>query len=229
MAAANQYRIFFWTAPRLRVSFAIASGVLGYLLSAPLEQEMRLLLGYDLSVAAYLGLMLARVYHADADDTRELAERKETSNVLILGLAVLFTFCSLAGAGLMLYRSQDWSAALVLMQRGLSLVAIFLSWILLHTVFAMHYARLYYEELPAPHQDRFRQGLEFPDGALPDFWDFLYYAFTISVCYQTSDVTTKSRTMRRLTLAHAMISFLNVTVILGLVIEIVSTMVSTSK
>ena len=67
-----------------------------------------------------------------------------------------------------------------------------------------------------------RKGLSFPNDEPPDYWDFLYYAFTIAMCYQTSDVTVESRTMRRITLVHAVLSFLYVTANLGLVINILS-------
>ncbi len=67
-----------------------------------------------------------------------------------------------------------------------------------------------------------RKGLSFPTDEPPDYWDFLYYAFTIAMCFQTSDVTVCSRSMRRITLVHAVISFLYVTAILGLVINILA-------
>ena len=67
-----------------------------------------------------------------------------------------------------------------------------------------------------------RKGLSFPNDEPPDYWDFLYYSFTIAMCYQTPDVTVSSRSMRRITLFHAVISFLYVTAILGLVINILS-------
>jgi uncharacterized membrane protein len=67
-----------------------------------------------------------------------------------------------------------------------------------------------------------KKGLEFPNDDLPDYWDFLYYAFTIAMCYQTSDVTVTSRLMRRITLVRSVISFFYVTAILSLVINILS-------
>ena len=51
----------------------------------------------------------------------------------------------------------------------------------------------------------------------------MYFAFTLAVCYQVSDVTIRSRHLRRVALAHMFLAFLNVTIILGLVVQIVST------
>jgi uncharacterized membrane protein len=106
---------------------------------------------------------------------------------------------------------------------GLSLLAVFLSWTLLHAMFGIHYARLDYDPSPPAGEQVDHPPLEFPDDGHPDFWDFMYFAFTLAVCYQVSDVTIRSRHLRRVALAHMLLSFLNVTTILGLVVEIVST------
>jgi uncharacterized membrane protein len=92
-------------------------------------------------------------------------------------------------------------------------------------MFALHYARLYYDPTPRPGEPTDHTPLEFPDNQQPDYWDFMYFAFTLAVCYQVSDVTIYSRHLRRVALAHMLLSFLNVTMILGLVVEIVSTII----
>jgi uncharacterized membrane protein len=64
------------------------------------------------------------------------------------------------------------------------------------------------------------KGLAFPgdkDGV--DYWDFVYYSFTIAMCFQTSDVTITSRYMRRLTTFHATVSYLFAFAILGLLLD----------
>ena len=131
--------------------------------------------------------------------------------------------------GLMVNISHSWDP----IQSGLhtvsSLLAIVLSWVLLHAFYGFHYAHLSYD-LTDPGsgkdgvgpQKSSRKGLSFPGDELPDHWDFLYYSFTIAMCYQTSDVTIVSQSMRRVTLFHALLSFLYVTAILGLVINILS-------
>jgi len=163
-----------------------------------------------------------RISSADESATRDLAERKENSNAAVLTLAAILSLCSLAGVGLMIDRSKNWTPLMANMHLGLSMLAVFLSWILLHAVFGIHYARLYYDPKPLA-SDADRPPLVFPCDAHPDFWDFMYFAFTLAVCYQVSDVTITSRHLRRVALAHMFLSFLNVTIILGLVVEIVST------
>ena len=69
----------------------------------------------------------------------------------------------------------------------------------------------------------FQKGLAFPgDSDLMNYGDFVYYSFTIAMCYQTSDVTVTSPAMRRLTIVHAIVSFIFVLVILGLLVNILA-------
>ena len=124
----------------------------------------------------------------------------------------------------MLHRSKNWTPLLANLHLGLSLLAVFLSWGLLHVMFGIHYARMYYDPAPVNGEPEDRPPLEFPEDAMPDFWDFMYFAFTLAVCYQVSDVSIRSPHLRRVVLAHVLLSFLNVTMILGLVVEIVSTL-----
>lgn len=225
MTPSRQAALFRLTSTSVRL---IVSGLVGFVVGAicwRLRPSFEILVTYDAAVLTYVAMLAARMAFADADKTRELAEERETSNAFVLTLAALFSLFSLTGVALLLDRTREATELMRNIHLGLSLLAIALSWILLHLLFAVHYARLYYDEADGGPPVRFRKGLDFPDDILPDFLDFLYFSFTIAVCYQTSDVTIRSRPMRRVTLAHALLSFLNVTVILGLVIEIVSSLV----
>jgi uncharacterized membrane protein len=50
----------------------------------------------------------------------------------------------------------------------------------------------------------------------------MYYSFTIAMCYQTSDVSITSVKIRRITLLHAIFSFLFVSAIIGFVVNVIS-------
>ncbi|MBS0309160.1 MAG: DUF1345 domain-containing protein, partial [Proteobacteria bacterium] len=63
--------------------------------------------------------------------------------------------------------------------------------------------------------------LRFPDDEqTPDYWDFLYFSFTIAVAAQTSDVTVNTRSMRKAVLAQSVLSFLFNAAILGMSVNI---------
>jgi len=96
------------------------------------------------------------------------------------------------------------------------------SWFLLGIIFTLHYAHMFYR---APAD---RPPLLFPDrehDSEPDYWDFLYFSFTIAVAAQTSDVAVNSRAMRKVVLVQSVLSFLFNVAILGMSINIGASMV----
>jgi uncharacterized membrane protein len=96
---------------------------------------------------------------------------------------------------------------------GLTVV---LSWTIMHTIFAVHYAHEYYTGPKASPA----KGLEFPGHEPPDYWDFMYYAFVIGTACATADVNITSRIMRRLTTLHCIVAFFFNTTILALTVNI---------
>ena len=83
-----------------------------------------------------------------------------------------------------------------------SAASILLSWAFLNTLFALHYAHGYYGGYGKQHE-----GLDFPGGGEPDYWDFAYFAVVIGMTFQVSDVQVTSRYLRRTVLAHGVIAF----------------------
>ncbi len=54
--------------------------------------------------------------------------------------------------------------------------------------------------------------------------DFAYFSFTIGMTFQVSDTNISSKRIRRLTLHHALLSYLFGAVILGLAINVVASL-----
>ncbi len=81
-----------------------------------------------------------------------------------------------------------------------------LSWMILHTIFTVRYAHLYYSD-HSSEEGRFSGGLEFPSEKEPDFIDFAYFSFTLGMTFQVSDVEISSRKIRRIVLLHSLLSF----------------------
>lgn len=69
-------------------------------------------------------------------------------------------------------------------------------------LYALHYAHLFYG------QGNTDGGLSFPDTDTPDYLDFVYFAFTLGMTFQTSDVAINSRTIRRVVLAQSLAAFI---------------------
>lgn len=224
--SSHDLNSFPWNSMQVRLIAPPLIAVVVFVISYKLESDMRLLLAYDLAISAYLALLVTGILNTDGQGTRDQAEKRESNNNLVLTLAGLLSGCSLAGVAIMLHRSRQLSPLMANFHLGLSLVAVFLSWGLLHVLFGIHYAHMYYDPTPPADEPADRKPLEFPQNELPDFWDFMYFSFTLAICYQVSDVTIFSRHLRRVALAHVLLSFVNVTIILGLVVEIVSTLTS---
>ncbi len=88
------------------------------------------------------------------------------------------------------------------------------SWLLVPTVFTVHYADMYYSAEVG------EQPLRFPETSEPVFWDFAYFAFTIAAACQTADVSTTRVGIRRVVIAQSIISFLFNLAILGFAINV---------
>jgi len=209
--------------PSIRLILSITIGLLVYvLLPQGTKSEIRLLLAWDLGVLFLLTIILIMMKKADAKYTMHRAQIQEPSNMGTLTLTVLISGASMVAVAFMLNDGRHWKEESANLHLGLCTVAIFSAWFLLYTFFAIHYARLYYDEMDNGSTGDYKKGLEFPGGKLVDYWDFMYYSFTIAMCYQTSDVSISSAPMRRLTLVHSILSFIFVALVIGLVVNVVS-------
>ena len=100
------------------------------------------------------------------------------------------------------------------MHIALSAATVIISWLLVPTLFTIHYADQFYS---APTANR---PLRFPETERPVFWDFAYFSFTIAAACQTADVATTAVSVRKAVLAHTLVSFLFNASILGFAVNI---------
>jgi uncharacterized membrane protein len=104
----------------------------------------------------------------------------------------------------------------------LTLLSVVLAWVLTHTVYTLRYAHLYY-------RGSRNGGLEFPGAHPPADIDFAYFAFTIGICFQTSDVAISSSIIRRTVLLHALVAFVYNTTILALALNFMFGLISSGR
>lgn len=106
----------------------------------------------------------------------------------------------------------------------ITVAGMLLSWIMVHTLFAFHYAHDYYGP-DINNKTKHVGGLDFPgNDDKPDYIDFAYFAFVIGCTFQVSDVEISSRKIRRLALVHQLISFGLNTFVLALSINLVASL-----
>jgi uncharacterized membrane protein len=100
-----------------------------------------------------------------------------------------------------------------------SLIGVGLSWVLLHTMFTLRYAHLYFI---LDDKNKTAGGIDFPNETNPDYIDFAYFSFTIGMTFQVSDVTTSSKRIRQFVLVHGLIAFIFNTLIVALTINTIA-------
>jgi len=217
----NLLRQVLRTRPRLVLAVAIGATA-ALLLPAQWSAVTRGLVAWNITVWFYLVLMgwlMARSTHVEV---QRLAAQEDRSAGIILGIMTTTAVVSLAAIVLELSAVKDLALGHRLAHYAFTVATITGSWLLVGTLFTFHYARAYYL---SPIDAR---ALRFPDEELmPDYWDFLYFSFTIAVAAQTSDVSVMGRPLRRVVLVQSVLSFLFNVAILGLSINIAAGLVGT--
>ncbi|HKA54577.1 MAG TPA: DUF1345 domain-containing protein [Candidatus Binatia bacterium] len=212
--------------PRNRLLLSYAVALLTFLISLPLMRFMTcLVLTWSVGIIFWLLLVSLFLFTASPEEVMRRAQLVEARRGLILATVAASAVASLIAMAFMLANTQDWPPLEASVHLSLSLVAVFASWLFVHVGFTLSYARLYYDELEPPAPMPYKKGLQYPTDDPPDYWDFLYFSFTIAMCAQTSDVSVTSAPMRRLALVHSFVSFIFYTIILGLVLNGVSTLI----
>ena len=198
------------------LAMALLTGaVAGFVLLSAGWSVTNALLVWNLAALAYLCAAWYRMMTVGLEGLRRRAADLDFSDSVILALSVLAALASLAGIGFELLAGEDATSGQRLFGTALAMATVLISWTLLHTLFTVHYAHRYYADAGEGG------GLIFPEkDAVPEYWDFLYFAFTIGVAAQTADVMVSSLPMRRLVFFHAILSFLFNATILALAINV---------
>ncbi|MDF2973560.1 MAG: hypothetical protein K0R61_4010 [Microvirga sp.] len=173
----------------------------------------RLLAAWDLGVMVYLTLAAIMALGSSTAKMQERAAEEDESALVVLVLTLAASLASLAAIAVELTGIQGGPSGERAFRLGIAAATILCSWFFVHTIYALHYAHEYYGDGGE------RRGLSFPHENRPDYWDFLYFSFNLGAAAQTSDVAIVSRRMRRLALAHTILSFLFNTTILALAVN----------
>jgi uncharacterized membrane protein len=206
---------------RPHLMIAIVVGVaFGLLVPAAIRPSARALIGWDAAIWTYLMLMWIHMAFANEESVRQNAQREDENAGTVLFLICTATVASIVAIVLELGTTKDLGTASKVLHSLLTGLTLIGAWFLIPTIFTLHYARLYYGSDPeAP-------ALAFPDKKLtPNYWDFLYFSFTIACASQTADVGLRGRSARRGVLAQSILSFYFNVSVLGLCVNIAASMV----
>ncbi len=194
---------------------AAAAGVAGYLLAPRGWSEVsRVLCGWNLSVLLFLALTYASATRLDADQLRARYEAEDPTAPVILIFVTVAALLSLVAIVELLSTIKHAVPPARVAHVSLAALTVVDSWLLVPTMFTLHYADMYYSARPE------ERPLAFPKTTHPTFWDFAYFSFTIAAACQTADVATNGVSVRKAVIAHELVAFVFNVSILGFAINV---------
>lgn len=200
---------------RARVIVAVVAGAAAAALAAAFGPwALAPLVGWDAAALTYMAWTWGTVWHLDAAHTARQAVAEDPGRAATDMLLLTASVASLLAVGLVIVRAGNSSGAAESLQAGLSLASVVLSWSVVHTVFALRYASLYYI---GPND-----GVDFNQEDPPRYTDFAYMAFTIGMTFQVSDTQLTTAEVRATVLRHALLSYLFGSVILAATINLLA-------
>ena len=193
-----QTRIGERIAPPRFIAFALILVGAGVVLVPPLGLTRGILAGFDLAAFLFLISLVPLLRQGQAARMRARAARNDANRAVLLVFCGVVLFVILVAVGGELRgRSSTVTIALVV-------TTLILAWLFSNIVYALHYAHLFY----SAGEKGDAGGLQFPDTAEPDYWDFLYFSVTLGMTFQTSDVAIAARRMRRVVTGQCLAAFL---------------------
>lgn len=160
-------------------------------------------------------------WNTASKEIRTQAQVEDNSRVTIFTIVLVSTMASLLAVTLLLLSTEKDNETLHIIT---AITGMAFSWLLVHTIFTVRYAHLYYGDHKTK-ENIHAGGLGFPSETVkdhPDFIDFAYFSFVVGMTFQVSDVQITSRQFRRLVLMHGLVSFVYNTVIVALTINTVA-------
>ena len=204
---------------RTKIVVAVSAGLVsGLAVTVTGHGEFGLLVGWDVATLVYLVRAWMVIWPMDAEKTAQHAIRNDPTRRVAEVLLLVAALASLVSVGFVLARAAHTSGGSELLRVGLGVLSVVLSWAVVHTIFTLRYARLYYYGADG--------GIDFNQSEPPDYGDFAYVAFSIGMTFQVSDTSLSGREMRRTALKHALLSYLFGTGVLATTINLVASISS---
>lgn len=183
--------------PRFLLFIAATAAALFFAIPA-WGMRIGVMVGFDAGAALFL-LSVSPLLGHRSDDIRQSAARNDANRQLLLLITGAVTLVVLAAVASELMQGDTPD------MRSIALIVgtLVLCWIFSNTIYALHYAHLYYRAGDGGDAG----GLQFPEEPEPDYWDFVYFAFCLGMTFQTSDVSVTDRGIRKVVTLHCLAAF----------------------
>ncbi|WP_199553583.1 DUF1345 domain-containing protein [Sandaracinobacteroides hominis] len=180
--------------PRFLTFLLVMLGVC--LFSIPnLGTALGLLAGFDAGALVFLLISLPLLKHHTPADMRRHAGDNDANRPLMLMITTIVSMTILVAIFWLMHSATSGMDKLGIIG------SLALAWLFSNTVYALHYAHLHYRRGS-------KGGLQFSGKEQPDYSDFIYFAFTLGMTFQTSDTAVESREMRQAVTMHCLAAFL---------------------
>ncbi|MEU1845244.1 DUF1345 domain-containing protein [Micromonospora sediminicola] len=188
----------------------VVAGTVTALVGAP---ELTPLVIWTIAAGTILVWVWRSCWSASPRRTEQLAEAEQRSRSTDSAILIA-SVVSLVAVAEALVRASDQQDMVAVTLVILSVVAVVLAWMLVNTVFAIKYARMYY--------CGDGRGMDFRRDDPPAYADFAYVAFTVGMSYAPGENEPTSNRMRRVALGHALLSYTFGTGILAVAVNLVT-------
>jgi uncharacterized membrane protein len=169
--------------------------------------------GWVVAAGVYVGWTRFILAGMDAEQTCRYATREDPTRSVAELITMSASVASLGGVGYVVAAGSRAGAGAVA-AAVVGVLTVTASWFVVHTIFTVHYARLYYSGEPG--------GINFHDPEPPRFRDFAYVAFTVGMTFQVSDTEIGLTSIRATVLRHALLSYLLGAVVLAVTINLIA-------
>jgi uncharacterized membrane protein len=212
--------IFLRMHPLQRVLLSFALTIITFFILRPHHENITILSAilWNVFSISYIITSWIIFYTRQVDEIEKLANKEDGSRIFVLISVLVVSFASMFTV-LLLMLSAGKADGQGLGNIILSITGIMSSWVMLHTIFTLHYAHMYYSKIKG---NPTVSGLDFPEEKKPDYIDFAYFSFVIGMTFQVSDVTINSRIIRRTVLAHSLLAFALNTFVVALTINLIA-------
>jgi uncharacterized membrane protein len=158
-------------------------------------------MAFDAAALVFLVSLVPLLRQCSAAALRQHAADNDANRGIILTFTSLLTIVAMAAITGELKGAQngDWLPITKLVG------TLLLIWAFANSIYALHYAHGFYAADGDSGKDA--GGLDFPGTDEPDYWDFAYFAFTLGMTFQTSDVDVTAQAVRKIALLHCFAAF----------------------
>ncbi|WP_412538855.1 DUF1345 domain-containing protein [Longispora sp. K20-0274] len=172
------------------------------------------LIAWDVLAAVFSAWIWWTVWGMDPTLTASHARREDPGREAADLVLVVAALASLVAVAVVLFGAGHADGSTKYLQAGFAVVSVVVSWVVVHTVYTLKYARLYYTGVAG--------GIDFNEDDEPQYTDFAYLSFTVGMTFQVSDTNLGSKEIRRTALHHAWLSFPLGTVIIAATINLIA-------